>query len=620
MDFSELDHSYNFVNIRESWIGGLVLTNPLTDPNEFAGAVGATTTNVLKYPFIDWTGQIGLDMTSANEFPILQTLEQAFRPAIRIKYLIDKIFASAGFNYTSEFFDTTILGGGSFNFNSLFMDFNWGADAVNNSQITGAAIYTAPDPTNFAPNGSYGALEFPTIDPPQYEWPAEAGFDNTSTFTCLEDNTRYNINYDIWLDWTGSASVTIEWLYTLDGVAQPPVDQVTYSGTSSTFKQYTGWFSVVLNDGDTLHCQFIASGLNTVKQRETGAYPSSMWGSVSMTKVTTGTLLNTLRGDLGQWEFLKGIFNMFNLVTMVDNDNPNNILIEPYSDVFINNTNSGTLSDMTLASRGVEHDWTDKVDVSQMDLKPLADLNKDTIFKFVEDDDDFAFNLYKGATGTLYGSKEFDATSIIVSPAQSTILEGVKEIIAAPFAATVSKPLYEQFPDFIVPCVFAKTDDGSHEGFENSPRIFYENYYDPNVYQTLTSCTYSVPAQNGGLGVAFEEDFLQFSHLTTLNPTVNSSPPAVTDTVDFYFGSVGYIMPIGNVAVDNLYSLYWQPYFNELYNPDTRTMTLKVNLTPADINTFKFYDVVFIRNRSFRVNKIDYKPNDLATVEFILIP
>ena len=620
LDFSELEHSYNFVNIRASWVGGLVLTNALTDPNEFAGAVGATTTNVLKYPFIDWTGQIGLDMTSANEFPILQTLEQAFRPAIRIKYLIEKIFAAAGFNYTSEFFDTTILGGGSFDFHRLYMDFNWGADAVNNAQITGAAIYKATDPTNFAPNGSYGALEFPHIDPPQYEWPTEAGFDNTSTFTCLEDNTRYNINYDIWLDWTGSASVTIEWLYTLDGVAQPAVDQVTFTGTSSTFKQYTGWFSVVLNDGDTLHCQFNATALNKVKQRETSAYPSTMWGSVSMTKVTTGTLLNTLRGDLGQWEFLKGIFNMFNLVTMVDNDNPNNILIEPYSDVFIKNTNSGTLSDMTLASRGVEHDWTDKVDVSQMDLKPLADLNKDTIFKFVEDDDDFAFNIYKGATGKLYGSKEFDATSVIVSAAQSTILEGVKEIIAEPFAATVSKPLYEQFPDFIVPCVYAKTDDGSYEGFENSPRIFYENFYTPDTYQTLTSCTYSVPAQNGELAVAFEEDFLQFSHLTTLNPTVNSSPPAVTDTVDFYFGSYGYIMPIGNMAVDNLYSLYWQPYFNELYNPDTRTMTLKVNLTPADINTFKFYDVVFIKNRSFRVNKIDYKPNDLATVEFILIP
>jgi len=66
--------------------------------------------------------------------------------------------------------------------------------------------------------------------------------------------------------------------------------------------------------------------------------------------------------------------------------------------------------------------------------------------------------------------------------------------------------------------------------------------------------------------------------------------------------------------------LYWLPYYNELYNPDTRIMDLKVNLNPSDINTFKMYDTVFIKNRTFRVNKIDYKPNDLATVEFILIP
>ena len=47
---------------------------------------------------------------------------------------------------------------------------------------------------------------------------------------------------------------------------------------------------------------------------------------------------------------------------------------------------------------------------------------------------------------------------------------------------------------------------------------------------------------------------------------------------------------------------------------------MKVNLTPADINTFKMSDKVMIKNRVFRVNKIDYKPNNLATVEFILIP
>jgi hypothetical protein len=49
-------------------------------------------------------------------------------------------------------------------------------------------------------------------------------------------------------------------------------------------------------------------------------------------------------------------------------------------------------------------------------------------------------------------------------------------------------------------------------------------------------------------------------------------------------------------------------------------MTVKVNLNAADITQFDFRNKVMIQNRAFRVNKIDYKPNDLSTVEFILIP
>ena len=96
--------------------------------------------------------------------------------------------------------------------------------------------------------------------------------------------------------------------------------------------------------------------------------------------------LQTLRGELGQWEFLKGLMTMFNLVTIPDENNPNNIKFEPYVDVFINNTAGTSLSDRTI-----EHDWTDKIDVSEMKLEPLTDLNRRTIFKFVEDEDDFAF-------------------------------------------------------------------------------------------------------------------------------------------------------------------------------------------------------------------------------------
>ena len=132
-----------------------------------------------------------------------------------------------------------------------------------------------------------------------------------------------------------------------------------------------------------------------------------------------------------------------------------------------------------------------------------------------------------------------------------------------------------------------------------------------NGEKTLTSCTYKIPAQNGVTGSATKDEFLQFSHLSTIATALG--------TLDFHFGQCQLSQPVGASVPDNLFNLYWLPYYSELYNPDTRTMTIKVNLSPSDINTFNFFDTVMIKNRTYRVNKIDYKPNDLATVEFILL-
>ena len=119
LDFSELAHDYTFSNIRNSWQGILALENPLP-VGTFAGTAGASTTGVLKYPFIDWTHQYTPD---ASGNPVLPNLESTFRPCIEVKYLIDRIFAEAGFTYTSDFFNEAFFG-------KLFMDFNWGGDVA----------------------------------------------------------------------------------------------------------------------------------------------------------------------------------------------------------------------------------------------------------------------------------------------------------------------------------------------------------------------------------------------------------------------------------------------------------------------------------------------------------
>ena len=590
ISFDELEHSYDYTEIRNSWQGILGLTNPLP-VGSFAGTAGTSITEVLRYPFCDWTHQYTFDASSG--FPVLPTLESAFRPFLQLKYLIDRIFEATDFTYESAFFDTA-------DFSNLFMDFNWGGDNIPTAQ---SETYLARWFFNVSPSipsniGNNSFKEFhlipETISPSQAPSELPPNYDAaTNTITATTDNETYDITYTFLFGKTSATSEIIEcqWLHNSTPINQ----QTVWFPAPNTVRSYTGTFQISLQTGDTLSAQF--KGDTDIRQNET--FPSSCV-FVQSSSTISSTTLQVLRGELGQWDFLKGIMTMFNLVSLPDENNPSNIKIEPYGDIFMSSDNAANPN--FFDDNSTELNWTDKIDVSEMKLTPLTDLNKSTIFKFVEDDDDFAFMNYKNSVGGhLYGSKKYDASGF-------TILSGENEIVAEPFAATVIKPLEDIYSDLIIPAVYSyNPEDNTSEGFENSPRIMYKN-----GVKTLSSCTYFVPDQNGVSGDAFEDEFLQFSHLSTI--------PTASGTLDFHFGQCQLISPVGASVPDNLFNLYWLPYYSELYNPDTRTMTIKVNLSPSDINTFNFYDTVMIKNRTYRVNKIDYKPNDLATVEFILLP
>ena len=127
----------------------------------------------------------------------------------------------------------------------------------------------------------------------------------------------------------------------------------------------------------------------------------------------------------------------------------------------------------------------------------------------------------------------------------------------------------------------------------------------------MSNNTYYIPPQNGQSSEN-QSSFGQFSHLT--------ETPTTASTKDYNFRTGQLIGSIGNTPIDNLYNTYWSPYYDELYNPDTRIVSIKVYLTPADIANFEFYYKIRIKNREYRVNKIEYKPYELSSVEFILIP
>tara|TARA_R110000851_G_scaffold76757_1_gene168868 strand:+ start:2394 stop:5126 length:2733 start_codon:yes stop_codon:yes gene_type:complete len=584
LDFSELEHDYNKTQIQNSWNvsgTGISYLNPNTSGfrNDYS---------TVKYPFVNWNNQIlvanGSTGTSATlNNPELTALEQAFRPFINIRYIIDRIFQVSQFTYSSDFFNEN-------DFNQLYMDFNWGSD---NAPVVFNSVGELTKLIDFNIPITYTTIVFDEMNAPLVGGnPLNSEFGYSSgVFTAQEDGQVYSVVYDMQFDWglLGALDeLSLEWV--INGTPNAAVYDIPFA--VGGFRFVGNFTTTPLQAGDTilLRAKSLSNKIELDGVFSIGVTPSLLKVTTSSTQTTSDTLLGTLRGEVGQWEFLKGLITMFNLVTLVDENNPNNIIIEPYSDIFINNDDS------------VQLNWTDKVDVSQMKLEPLTDLNRKTIFKFVEDDDDFAFNNYKNLVGGhLYGSNKFNATD------EFNILDGENEIIAEPFAATVVKPLMSQYSGLIIPQLYSyNIQDGTSEGFDNSPRIMYNN----GVKDSGT--TYYIPAQNGVGETIAETDFLQFSHLSAI--------PSDSSSLDYHFGWTQLLNGVGSGTLRNLFTLYWFPYLSELYNINTRTMTIKVDLNPADLSTFKFYDKVIIKNREFRVNKIDYKPNDLATVEFILIP
>ena len=601
IDMSELQHTYNRVTIltANTTAAGLPLDNPLPT-NSFAGTAGATSTDVLKYPFCNWTGNIlatpSITGGTINQnMPSLTTLEDAFRPWIQIKYLINRIFSDAGFTWSSNLFDSA-------DFGRLFMDFNWGSDITMDipNATSYSMLYYYPvfsTPLNHYATTSFTPLKlFPAAGltvPPNYD-------SATNIYTATQANENVNVSFDFSVENTSGSTQTVFFQWTLSA-GQPP--QAVYSTTvaAGTTANYQGTVNVLLQVGQTFAPEFKASAGATIKQTDQqfqnailSPISNSLWNisivsGPSSISMVNSTIINTLRGELGQWDFLKGIMTMFNLITLQDPTNPTNLIIEPYDDIFVNNANSTT------------YDWTNKVDTTQIQLKPL-DLKRSTIFKYEEDEDDYSFNVYKNATnGFLYGSLVYSATGY-------TMLTGQEEIVATPFASTIIKPLFDTTPEFICPQIYGSNDDATEaEGISNKPRILYD--VSGSSGYTMANTTFYIPAQSGQSGIN-EDQYSLFSHTTTI--------PSGSGSTDYNFGAC-QLIGIGNAPIDNLFNTYYSNYYDELYHPDTRTLTLKVLLTSADIANFEFHDKVRIKSLIYRVNKIDYKPGDLSTVEFILI-
>ncbi len=80
------------------------------------------------------------------------------------------------------------------------------------------------------------------------------------------------------------------------------------------------------------------------------------------------------KGETNQWDFVKGIIDMYQLLVMPNPANPTDVIIEPYNDW----VDTGNLLD-----------WSNKVDVNDIKLNPISPLSKNLTFRLSEDTPDW---------------------------------------------------------------------------------------------------------------------------------------------------------------------------------------------------------------------------------------
>ena len=577
LDFSFLDHDYTYDNITDSW-----------DQTLLDGAVF--------YPLINYgfdaddprDTQIkgGGDPRSFTNYNSPLQVDD-FKPAIRVRDCLDAIFNSVGYEYTSSLFTS-----GSYTDDIYLLateDDKKGASS--NNPISQSFIADSGADQDFTSTQAVSILNFGAV-----LYNNAGNYDGTNTFTAGEDgpyqfgvSVQYDIiNYNLPAD---ARSVTFK---VYKNGAEFDVNGITQNYTFDLTGAVDGALSfttplIPLVDTDTIAIYVVytetASGVQTFRAEQTSQTRFQLLQGPT-TNLGANINLAPIYRDVSISDFLQGLIEKFNLVIEPVKNKRSVLRIESFND---------------WVDAGSTVDWSNKVDYNQKwnITHPLQGQPKN--IKFTDVEDNIALTQYhKRTTGKLYG--EFDYTS------ESDLANGEK-VIGSYFAPTPIKGI-DGAPQMILPALCEKDDSSqAYRRTKFAPRLVYHNgrqnvgnLVSTNSTGLIASGRYWFEDEGGTINQ--ETTYGLASHL--------QATPAVFDTTrDLHFGntySPGHYnyhqAQFNGQTKRNAFNDYWSFYINELYDVDSRLVTLNIFLDPTEIPDIQLNDKIHIDGHYYRINKI----------------
>lgn len=274
--------------------------------------------------------------------------------------------------------------------------------------------------------------------------------------------------------------------------------------------------------------------------------------------------------EIKQSDFVKAIFQMYNLYIEQDVDNPYNLILRHRDEYY---------------DSGAEKDWSQKLakDKAQ-ELMFLPDVTNKKLKLTYAPDEDSPNVVYTQATGEIYGQIEYTFDNEYVKDVDT------KELLFSP------TPVYRTIFGAYVPAISGQ-----------APNVNIRILYD------------------GGVGTCQPYDIIDFGTTGQIGetdyPVIGHFNDPLFPTFDINFGTNDYYFyETETLTNNNLYNLYWRRTVNQINVG--KMLTAFFDLDEVDIQSLKLNDRIYIDNSWWNINKIqDYNANNnsLTKVELISV-
>lgn len=576
LDFSDLNHTFTANDIINTF------TNTINEGYKYV------------FPY---------SSTGSNQYQVKQ-----FKPAIYAKLYFDRIFSNAGFTY--EWSGLTAA-----KFDKLLIPYNGDANTFDTQDyLVDAEITSSFDVTSSVQ--SYGSFDDVTgwtelVD-------SQGLFDPTTGIYTIPFNTSlpsmqgytmtYEIDYELTLNNTSGMSVVnsnnpFKIWQIIRATIGPYTSQLSNITPSSTISVNTtittsgltissgvktgGLFigqnannSGQLNIGDNIQIQIGTSHTYTAFFGAGVAQPVDVVLTVNSLKIkilptqnvqVIGGILNIneyIPKEIKQSDFVKSIFQMYNLYVDTDDDQPNKMILRHRDEYY---------------DSGSEKDWTSKLMKDRdQNLLFLPDVTNKKLKLTYKPDNDSANTVYTQMTQEIYGQVEYTFDNEYIKDTDT------KELIFSP------TPVILNSINAYVPIL-----DG--EAPKTNIRILYDG--------GIETCGTWDLIEYGTTGSFGNIKYPKLGHFDDpLNPTFDIN----WSICDYYYYSPQ------SLTANNLYNLYWRRTVNQINVG--KMLSAYFYLNEGDIQTLKLNDKIRIENSWWNINKIiDYNANNEEPTKVELI-